>query len=601
MNFQTLSIRTRLLLLSLGLVIPLAAAGFFNLWSYWQLSREQLETSLGQQAQLAAKAFEEQLSAHRQTMMTISMLAAAKGNSFTLKDYLDSVVETRPQWLDLQIVNRDGNVVLAQSRKPKNLEENSVKLLKDAAERANSFIISAEESLDKKLHYFSLAQPVGNGDFVVARVDVASANDVFEDLDVQNEKVIAVFDKNNRLIYRNRALPEQTSLELINIPLFSILNEKNEGIIEIESPYDNIERVYALAEVKTGNYIVAVGVPSAKLYEPARRQFAYQGFFTLLIASLAIAAAYAIAWTIAKPLNYLTKAAQDFGAGDSSARTKIAGGGTLRELGITFNKMADEITERQEQLKVLDSLKSEFVSSVSHELRTPLTTIKTLIRVLKSDKISAAERREYLETIIVECDRQIDFVQNLLDLSRIESGAYKISSSPFNIVQLLLETVETHSKAAIARHLKLTFDPPDEELPSAFADAGAMRQIVSSLLENSMKYTPEGGEIIAAANQNDGKIIVEITDNGCGIAAEDLPHIFEKFYRGKPLAGHSTGNNKNLHDSDCNNINETSGVGLGLYLVKNLVEQNGGEIVAESPVGNKKNGTKFTISLPIAK
>ena len=122
----------------------------------------------------------------------------------------------------------------------------------------------------------------------------------------------------------------------------------------------------------------------------------------------------------------------------------------------------------------------------------------------------------------------------------------------------------------------------------------------SGLIENALKYTPEGGEISVAVYQNNEQIAVEIADNGCGIAAEDLPHIFEKFYRGKPLVESSWENNQNPHDSDCGNMTQTSGVGLGLYLVQNLVKQNGGEITAESPVGTTKRGSKFTVLLPTA-
>ena len=598
-----LTVRARLLWLSLGLVVPLVLAGFFNLWSFWQASRAQLEESLERQAQFAAKAFEQQLLAQRETLATVSILAAADGNSFTLRDYLNSIVKTRPQWLDLQIVNRDGAVILAQSSKPANLRADSVKILKDEAERANSFVVSAEQSADKKLHFFSLAQPVGNGNFVVARIDVASANEVFENLKLPEENIIAVFDRTNRLLYRNRDLPEQASLDVIETPLFSALNEKREGIIEIESPYDRVQRVYGLAHVNTGGYIIAVGVPSANLYEPARRQFARQAFFGLLIASLAIAAAFAFARNIVKPLHKLTDAARLFGAGDSAARAEIAGAGSIRELGETFNQMAEEIAEREEQSKELNRLKSEFVSSVSHELRTPLTTIKTLTRVLKSNKISPDERTEFLQTIADECDRQIEFVQNLLDLSRIESGAYRIQPAPIDVVKLLLEIVEAMGRAAISRRLRLKFNPPVDVLPLAFADASSLRQVVSSLIENAMKYTPEGGKIEISAKRKPDRISIEVSDDGCGIAAEDLPRIFEKFYRGRPLAvenGNETENiDKSSNNHECETVNETAGVGLGLYLVHNLVEQNGGEITAESPTGDQRSGTKFIVSLPL--
>ncbi|HXG84591.1 MAG TPA: HAMP domain-containing sensor histidine kinase, partial [Pyrinomonadaceae bacterium] len=287
---------------------------------------------------------------------------------------------------------------------------------------------------------------------------------------------------------------------------------------------------------------------------------------------------------------------------DLTARTEVTGGGTIGEFGLTFNRMAEEITQREEELKTLDRLKSEFVSSVSHELRTPLTTIKTLTRVLQSNKISQPEREEFLETIAVECDRQIDFVQTLLDLSRIESGAYKIALRPVDVAKVLRESVEAHRPAAESRRLKLKFAPPDD-LPLALTDAGALRRIVSSLIENAMKYTNENGEITVSAENKGERIAVQIIDNGCGIRAEDLPRIFEKFYRGQPLAApNSTDFDEAFSvggEEDFSAVNEAAGIGLGLYLVHNLVEQTGGEIVAESPVAGKQSGTKFTVFLPV--
>ncbi len=589
--------------MTLGLVIPLVLVGFFNLWNFWQVSRAQLNESLEQQAKLAARAFEQRILAHRQTLETISALASSGENTFTLEDYLNSIVKTRPNWLDVQIVNTNGEVVLSQSSKTTNLPAISVKEIKDKAERENSFVISTEESADKKLSLLSLALPIANRNFVVARIDGASVNDVFERLNLPDDNLIAVFDENNRLLYRNHGLSEQMSLDAGETPLFTALREKREGTIEVESPYDKVRRVYGLARVETANGIVAVGIPSAKLYELTRRQFVRQLLFGLLIAVLAITAAFVIALSITQPMRRLTKAARAFGAGDLTARTEVTQGGTIRELGLTFNQMAEEIVQREEELQALDRLKSEFVSSVSHELRTPLTTIKTLTRVLQSDKISATEREEFLGTIAAECDRQIDFVQNLLDLSRIESGAYKISLAPTDVVKILWECVEAQQRAAISRKLNLKFNSPPSDLPPALTDSGALRQIVSSLVENAMKYTPEGGEIRLAASEKNERIAIEISDNGCGIAAEDMPHIFERFYRGRPLDAQNlskTGGEFSDEDEYVA-VNETAGVGLGLYLVHNLVEQISGEITVESPVYKNTHGTKFTVLLPISR
>ncbi len=599
MGFQSLTLRAKLLWLTLGLVVPLVLAGFFNLWSFWLASRAQLDESLVQQAQLAATAFEQQLVAHRQTL---ELIAVRAGDGFEsnlkLREYLDSIVKTRPEWLDLQIVDRDGHSVLGQSSKPSNLPFESVEAIRDEAERENGFVVSADQTTAKTLHLVSIAQPISNGHFVVARLDVTGANAVFEGLKLPEENIIAVFDRNNRLVYRNRSLPEQTSIEVIETPFFSALQEKREGVIEVESPYDQIERVYGIAPVRPGNYVVAVGVPSSRLYEPARKQFARQLFFGLLIASLAIAAAFAFARNIAKPLQQLSEAARSFGDGETSARTDVAGGGSIRELGRTFNRMADQIADRENKLKELDRLRSEFVSSVSHELRTPLTTIKTLTRVLKSDRISVRERADYLQTIAEECDRQIEFVQNLLDLSRLEAGVFPISLAQVDVAALISEVVRTTQRIAHSRDLDLVLVSPEGSLPLALTDAGILRQILVSLIANAMKYTHENGTINLTVRQIDDRIEIGIADNGCGIVAEDIPHIFEKFYRGRPLPTQHVGEMDDDDASVTSSSNEASGVGLGLYLVQNLVKQSGGEISVQSPVEGEDSGTKVTILVP---
>lgn len=601
MRFQTLSIRARLLCLALGLLIPLVLSGFLNLWGFWKASRTQIDESLKQQAKLAAAAFEQRILAYRQTLEAISVLANNNESRLALQDYLDSIVKTRPNWLDIQIVNRSGERILSQSKKSNNFSAISVQALEKEAIRENSFVIAIEQTIGENSQVLSLALQTGDGNFIVARIDGASISDVFKNFEFSDVNILAVFDKNNRLLYRSRVSPEQMSLDIGETPLLAALNEKREDAIEIESPYDKIRRVYGLARVEAVNAVVTVGVPSAKLYEPAREQFFRQLLFSLIFAAAAIAATYYLARSITRPLGVLTEAARLFGAGDLTVQAEIEDEGSIGELGKTFNQMAKEIAHREEELKALDRLKSEFVSSVSHELRTPLTTIKTLTRVLQSNKISVEERAEFLETIAVECDRQIDFVQTLLDLSRIESGAYKISLRPVNVTEIVHEAVEAQSKSAESRRLNLQFTPA-EDLPVAFTDAGALRRVVSSLIENAMKYTPENGKITVSAEKKGEQISVRVIDNGCGIRAEDLPRIFEKFYRGQPLSRRNSIDFEqeiSADESDFPVVNEAAGVGLGLYLVHNLVNQMGGEIFGESPPKGNKSGTQFTVLLPI--
>jgi len=292
----------------------------------------------------------------------------------------------------------------------------------------------------------------------------------------------------------------------------------------------------------------------------------------------------------------LRKAAQELGAGDLEARAPVRGGGELGELGAAFNAMAERIAEREERLKELDKLKSEFVSSVSHELRTPLTTIKTLTRVLQRGGQTDEERREYLETIAAECDRQIDLVLNLLDLSRIESGAYKVSQSRVNPAEVVVACARASTHSAESHRLTLDVELP-AEVPHVTADREALRRVVCSLVENAVKYTPEGGRITvgARASAEPGSVEITVRDTGVGILAEDLPLVFEKFFRGRPAASYS--------DEDAQaelppEYVEAPGVGLGLYLARSIVTQLGGSISVESPPPGEKKGTAFTVRLP---
>jgi signal transduction histidine kinase len=259
--------------------------------------------------------------------------------------------------------------------------------------------------------------------------------------------------------------------------------------------------------------------------------------------------------------------------------------------------MAARIAEREERLKELDKLKSEFVSGVSHELRTPLTTIKTLTRVLQRGGQSEEERREYLETIAAECDRQIDLVLNLLDLSRIESGAYRVARARVNPAELVVACARVEAHAAETRGLALAVSLP-AEVPHILADREALRRVVCSLIENSVKYTPEGGRITVGARESAGRGSVDITvsDTGVGILPEDLPLVFEKFFRGRPAAPSS---NRHEPPDFSSERGEAPGVGLGLYLARSIVNQLGGSISVESPPPGETRGTAFTVRLPV--
>ncbi|MET0645913.1 MAG: HAMP domain-containing sensor histidine kinase [Pyrinomonadaceae bacterium] len=233
-----------------------------------------------------------------------------------------------------------------------------------------------------------------------------------------------------------------------------------------------------------------------------------------------------------------------------------------------------------------NAVKDEFLAAVSHELRTPLTTIKTLTRLLLRKNPSEAERREYLEDIASECERQIDLVHNLLDLSRVKVGGVEIRPGRVDVAGALGDCEKIERAAAAERGQELVVEAA-HGLPSARADHSALRRALCAVVENAVKYTPEGGRITLCARHGGEEIAIEVEDTGQGIRPEELPHIFERFYRGRAGAD---GDEWGADEQD------VPGIGLGLYLARVLVEGMGGSIGASSRVGR---GSTFTLRLPV--
>jgi len=322
------------------------------------------------------------------------------------------------------------------------------------------------------------------------------------------------------------------------------------NVVELTSPVDGIKRVYGMAHVRETGLVAMIGIPSSTLYEPARQRLIRYTVTGLIALLLAIGAALVIERSIVQPVRRLRATSQRLGGGDLTARAPRLGGGEIGDLGTAFNTMATQIAEREERLKELDRLKSEFVSSVSHELKTPLTTIKLLAHLLQRTDLTDEEKIDYAKTIAIECDRQIDFVGNLLDLSRIESGAYKLRKTRVDVLELIRSCVDVEKHRAESLGVNFTMSVP-RRVPEVIGDYDALRRVIRNLIDNAIKYTPANGRITVSAQEIDNRLAISVSDTGKGIPEGDLTHIFEKFYRAE-AEDNPTGT-------------AASGVGLGLY------------------------------------
>lgn len=248
----------------------------------------------------------------------------------------------------------------------------------------------------------------------------------------------------------------------------------------------------------------------------------------------------------------------------------------------------EEILRREQSARAeaesANATKDEFLAAVSHELRTPLTTIKALTRILLKKNPGEDERREYLEDIASECDRQIDLVHNLLDLSRIRAGGVEIEPRRVDAAEVVraCEKIERIEAAEHDHKLSVQIAP---DLPYVRADQGALRRALCSVVENAIKYTPPGGRIKINTYKNGSHVAIEVEDNGRGIHPEDLPHVFDSFYRGRAV-----------DEGQGRDEEGVPGIGLGLHLARSLVEGMNGSIEVRSKSGE---GSIFILRLPV--
>lgn len=585
------SIRGRLLMLAVGAVAPLSLLAVAALWEVWGARQQQLDEAMEQQAELAAVVFERWLDTERQPLLTVAALAGGQSpDDAFLRSYLRIVTAPRPHWIDIRIVNERGASMMLHPVDavgfPPGLAE---KLLAEA--RRGRTAVETDWTRGEGQYALAVAAPVTAGGAVIARVDGKALKELFRNIRLPDRALITLLDSRRRIIYRSQSPETFLGAGVSGSALLTALGDGRTAVAVLKSPLDKVERVYGVARVGSTDYIMTVGVPSATLYGPARRQTLRLAILGLLALLCAVTAALYISRGIARPLDRLSLAARAFGAGNLGARAPIEGAPRLVQLGADFNAMAERIEEREKRLNELDRLKSEFVSSASHELRTPLTTIKALTRLLLRGGLDEAKHREYLETIAVECDRQIDLVLNLLDLSRIEAGAFELSLRRVDTTELLLACLKSQSRAAEFRNHQLVIEQT-AGLPAIRADQKALRRVISNLIENAIKYTPDGGHIILAARRAGDEVEISVTDNGRGIPPQDIPVLFDKFHRGRPATVTAGGKLATALPE----LEEVPGIGLGLYLARNVIEQMGGRISVESEVGR---GSVFTLRLPV--
>jgi PAS domain S-box-containing protein len=255
---------------------------------------------------------------------------------------------------------------------------------------------------------------------------------------------------------------------------------------------------------------------------------------------------------------------------DSGAPIKDAQGRTIGAV-LIFR----DITERRR----LQRTKDEFLAMVSHELRTPLTSILGWAAIMRSRRLRSEETSHALEVIERNARAEAALVESLLDLSRLNAGKLKPESERMNLTSVVVTAADSLKPSADARGINLDAEVPPEPL-FIVGDGARLQQVFSNLISNAIKFTPSGGRIHVRLSRKDSRAVIQVADNGEGISLEFLPHVFDRFRQAESATARAHG-----------------GLGLGLAIVRELVQAHGGTVTAESP--GKGRGSTFTVTLPI--
>jgi two-component system, OmpR family, sensor histidine kinase SaeS len=310
------------------------------------------------------------------------------------------------------------------------------------------------------------------------------------------------------------------------------------------------------------------------------------GLLLLLLvfaAVISLAFAYVVAGALTQQIQQLSSAAKRLAAGALETRVGHHSRDEIGQLATTFDEMAERLQQAFARERALEASRRELISAVSHDLRTPLATSRAMVEALADGVVSEpADVHRYLKLILQEIQHLSSLIDDLFELSQIDSGALRLQRIPLDVAELVSETVAAYQLAAAESDVQLREDfSQSQNVDSVriWADPERLQRVLRNLVDNALHHTPAGGAIAIAARAETDAVTLSVDDSGPGVPPEQLEKIFDRFHRGEPSRQRTSG-----------------GAGLGLAIARGLVQAHDGRIWAErSPLG----GISVRIRLPV--
>src|SRR5687767_9108765 len=333
-----------------------------------------------------------------------------------------------------------------------------------------------------------------------------------------------------------------------------------------------------------GGYALASILTFFNVWFSAQLMFASEHDLLLAIVLLifaggmAMVLGYFLSSTVTERIHLLQGAAERLAKGDLKTRVPVQGRDEVAALAIAFNQMAEQLQTADQKQRELENMRRDLIAWVSHDLQTPLTSMRAILEALSDGVVDEPEMvNRYLNTAQRDVRSLSALIDDLFQMAQLDTGGFPLDRAPASLNDLISDTLESFSELAYRESITLE-GQVEPNVDPVFMDTQAIGRVLNNLISNALRHTSAGGRIHVSARRTGKGVETTVSDTGEGIRAEDIPHIFESFYRGEKSRNRGTG-----------------GAGLGLAIARGIVHAHGGDIRVESEL---TKGTRFSFHLP---
>jgi signal transduction histidine kinase/ActR/RegA family two-component response regulator len=587
----------RLLLLALAAILPLMVMAGFGLYALVQQQRRQLQRVGLELARALATAVDAEL---RSTVAVLDSLATSptldRDDLPAFHVRAERVLTTQVNWAAVMLASPSGKrLVDTRFKRGVDLPPIAERETIDAVVRSRGPAVgNLARGAGGDLLFAVRTLVIRNGDVhyvLSAIVKPEAILEVIRRQRVPNDWVISIFDAKGLRVARSRAHRDNLGGRAA-ISLQALMATGGEEGVGQTFALEG-DRIYtAYSRLRDSGWVAAPGIPASLVEGAAYRSLRLYGGGVLISIVLGTVAAVAAARSISRPIRQLRAAAQALGHHESFAVphtsipeiTDVAHALAIAAEERTRSDMQRELLLQKEQdaravAEAANRTKDEFLAVLSHELRTPLNAVYGWARMLRSGQVSRERAERALDAIVRNANAQVQLIDDLLDVSRVSTGKMRLDVRSVELRLVVEAALDAVRPAAEAKGIRLE-SMLDPRVGAVNGDPDRLRQVVWNLLLNAVKFTPRGGDVRIRLQRMDQHVEIVVSDTGVGIRPDVLPFVFERFRQG-----------------DSSSTRAHSGLGLGLALVKHLVELHGGNVDAHSDGEGK--GATFVVQLPI--